>query len=85
MIAFQVNDMTCGHCVSTITRAVKLVDPGAELSVDLQAKRVEINTSAADGSSLQVAIQEAGYSPRPAPGASPVKPQRARGGCCCSR
>ena len=27
MISFQVNDMTCGHCVSTITKAVKASTP----------------------------------------------------------
>ena len=26
MIAFEVNDMTCGHCVSIITKAVKAAD-----------------------------------------------------------
>jgi len=82
MIAFEVNDMTCGHCVSAITRAVKRVDAAAEVSVDLATRRVEINSSVADGSSLQAAIQEAGYSPT---AASSAGPQRARGGCCCSR
>jgi copper chaperone CopZ len=27
MIAFEVNDMTCGRCVSAITQAVKRVTP----------------------------------------------------------
>ncbi|NUZ08523.1 heavy-metal-associated domain-containing protein [Piscinibacter koreensis] len=35
MIAFQVNDMTCGHCVSTITKAVRAVDKQASVSIDL--------------------------------------------------
>ena len=25
MLAFEVNDMTCGHCASTITKAVKTI------------------------------------------------------------
>jgi copper chaperone len=82
MIAFEVNDMTCGHCVSAITKAVKQVDAAAQVSVDLPTKRVEINSSVADGAALQAAIQEAGYSPRTAPAASSAAPQRARGGCC---
>ena len=35
MIAFQVQDMTCGHCASTITKALKSVDPGAKVMIDL--------------------------------------------------
>ena len=31
MISFEVNDMTCGHCVSTITKAVKAL--GMKLSL----------------------------------------------------
>ena len=42
MIAFEVKDMTCGHCVSTITKAVKAIDHKATVSVDLGAHRVEI-------------------------------------------
>ena len=85
MIAFEVNDMTCGHCVSAITQAVKRVDPAAEVSIDLANRRVAIRASVADGAALQAVIQEAGYSPRLAPPASSAEPQRARGGCCCSR
>lgn len=85
MIAFEVNDMTCGRCVSAITQAVKRVDAAAEVSVDLPTRRVEIYASVADGNALQAAIQEAGYSPRSAPAASFAEPQRTRGGCCCSR
>lgn len=33
MIAFEVKDMTCGHCVGTITKAVKAVDRDARKSV----------------------------------------------------
>ena len=43
MIAFQVNDMTCGHCVSTITKAVRAVDKGASVEVDLARHRVTID------------------------------------------
>ena len=48
MIAFEVNDMTCGRCVSAIAQAVRRVDDAAEVSVDLGTRRVEIRTSAAD-------------------------------------
>jgi len=83
MIAFEVDDMTCGHCASTITQAVKRVDPAAEVSVDLATRRVEIHASVADGATLKAAIQEAGYSPGSAQPALSAGPQRASGGCCC--
>lgn len=84
MIAFEINDMTCGHCIRTITQAVKQVDPSAQVSVDLQARRVEIDSSVADGAALQIAIQAAGYSPKPATAVGHAAPQGA-GGCCCAR
>lgn len=65
MIAFQVDDMSCGHCVSAITQAVKEVDAGAEVRVDLAAHRVEIDPAGADAARLKEAIAEAGYTPVP--------------------
>jgi copper chaperone len=63
MIAFEVKDMTCGHCVSTITKAVTSVDAGARVTVDLAAHRVAIEPGAADAGQLQDAIAAAGYTP----------------------
>ena len=65
MIEFTVNDMTCGHCASTITRAVKEVDAAARCEIDLGAKKVRIE-SRADAAELQAAIDDAGYTPVPA-------------------
>lgn len=84
MIAFDVNDMTCGHCVGAITRAIQRVDPAAEVSVELANRRVAIRAQVADGAALQAAIQEAGYSPRSVAPASFAEPQRTKGGGCCS-
>ena len=61
MIAYQVNDMTCGHCVSMITKAVKWVDPAAKVAIDLASKRVEIGSANATSSELKEAIEDAGY------------------------
>ena len=62
MIEFKVQDMTCGHCASAITRAVKEVDGEARCEVDLGAKavRIESRLPAAD---FAAAIEEAGYTP----------------------
>lgn len=81
MIAFEVNDMTCGHCVRAITEAVRAVDRKATISIDLAAHRVEIEPTETDAQKLSDAIKQAGYTPI-AVGAAPV-PAKARGGCCC--
>ncbi len=65
MIAFEVKDMTCGHCVSAITQAVKDADGRAQVRIDLGTRRVEIDPAAADAQALADAIREAGYTPQP--------------------
>lgn len=62
MIEFTVNDMTCGHCASTITRAVKEVDAAGRCEIDLAAKRVRIESSHG-AEEFREAIAEAGYTP----------------------
>ena len=62
MTDFTVKDMTCGHCASTITRAVKEVDPDARCEIDLEKKQVLI-TSGKPAAEFLEAIQEAGYNP----------------------
>ena len=86
MTTFEVKDMNCGHCVSTITQAVKDVDRGAKVQIDLATHRVTIDPTEADAAALSDAIRQAGYTPvaveagveRVAGNATP-----ARGGCCC--
>ena len=63
MITFQVNDMSCGHCVGVITRAVKDADRDAEVRIDLSKHLVEIEPKASDAEQLRAAIAEAGYTP----------------------
>ena len=67
MIAFEVNDMSCGHCVGAITRAVKEVDGEAQVRIDLAAHRVEVEPATASAEELSHAIEEAGYTPVPLP------------------
>jgi copper chaperone len=70
MISFQVNDMTCGHCVSSITKALKAVDPAPALRFDLAARRVDIASHKTNAVDLGVAIRDAGYMPLPLQDAS---------------
>lgn len=65
MIAFEVNDMTCGHCASTITKALKAADKDAKVQIDLATHRVQVEPAAADAAELEEAIKEAGYTPVP--------------------
>jgi len=65
MIELRVEGMTCGHCVSAVTRAVKAVDPEANVQVDLGSGRVRVEgRSSADA--LGKAIADAGYPASPA-------------------
>ena len=62
MKSFTVSDMTCGHCVSTITRAIQDVDSSAKVKIDL-GKRVVGIGSDRPASEFLAAIRAAGYSP----------------------
>ena len=64
MIEFQVGDMTCGHCVGRVTKAVKEVDAAAQVNVNLESKRVSIESAHTAGE-FSAAISEAGYTPQP--------------------
>jgi copper chaperone len=65
MNTFEVMDMTCGHCVSAITQAVKAVDPQALVQVDLATHRVVVDQGQGDVQALRRAISDAGYTPVP--------------------
>jgi len=62
MYQFNVLDMTCGHCVSTITRAVKKEDPRARVEISLAQHLVEVH-SALSQEEIAHQIAEAGYTP----------------------
>jgi copper chaperone len=42
--SLTVNGMTCGHCEKAVTRAIKQVDPEAEVKVDRSTSHVEVQT-----------------------------------------
>jgi copper chaperone len=84
MVTFEVQDMTCGHCVSSITKAVRAIDQGAQVTADLATHRVQIEPTQSDRSQLSDAIREAGYTPVPIADAEMAVGQPApRSGCCC--
>lgn len=83
MIAFEVNDMTCGHCVSTITKALKATDKDAKVRIDLATHRVQVEPTSADADELAEAIKDAGYTPVPVQ-ANSVPTSKPAGSCCGS-
>jgi copper chaperone len=62
MIEIVVNDMTCGHCASVITKAVKEIDAAASCEIDLAGRKVRIASGEAPGEFV-AAIAESGYTP----------------------
>ena len=57
---FSVTGMTCGHCEKAVTRAVKQLDPKAEVKIDRAANKVEVASTQARAA-LAGAIAEEGY------------------------
>ena len=57
---FNVTGMTCGHCEKAVTRAIKQVDPQAEVKIDRSQNRVEVQ-SQQPRETLAKAIAEEGY------------------------
>lgn len=57
---FSVTGMSCGHCVSAVTRAVQQVDAGANVQVNLDKQTVAV-TSGASADAVKAAIEQAGY------------------------
>jgi copper chaperone len=57
----KVEKMTCNHCVRSVTNAVKGVDPGAEVAVDLPSGTVRVTTTA-EMEAVAAAIRQEGYS-----------------------
>ena len=81
MIELNVQDMTCGHCVGAVTRAVKSMDPGASVEVDLETKRVRVDGRSSPEALIRV-LDDAGYPAALADANSCTTP--AKTGCCCS-
>ena len=62
-LLMQVDGMTCQGCVNSVTKAIRRLDPGAKVEVDLEHGRVHVVTKA---QSIEVsqALSTAGYEAR---------------------
>lgn len=60
MQVFNVEGMTCGHCVKAVTQAIKSQDPAADVTVDLAAKEVHVQSQLSSKAIAEL-IREEGY------------------------
>jgi len=60
MTRFSVPEMKCGHCKAAIEEAVLDADGGADLSFDMEAREVEVDT-VLDTADVVAAMKAAGY------------------------
>lgn len=60
MQVFNVQGMSCGHCVKAITQALQAKDPAASVRVDLAAKEVGVESALTVDQVIAV-ISEEGY------------------------
>ncbi|PLZ03022.1 copper chaperone [Burkholderia sp. WAC0059] len=60
MIQFQVEGMSCQHCVASVTRAIHERDAAAKVQIDLAAGRVAVESNES-ADALKAAIDDAGY------------------------
>ncbi|MBB6174774.1 copper chaperone CopZ [Nocardiopsis mwathae] len=59
---YEVDGMTCGHCVGSVTTAVGAVAGVADVEVDLPTGRVTVGSDGpVDDALVRAAVEEAGY------------------------
>ena len=60
VIELKLPDMTCGHCVRTVTATVQRVDAEAKVEVDLAEHRVRIESNQ-PAQAFATALADEGY------------------------
>ncbi|AZS19343.1 MULTISPECIES: heavy-metal-associated domain-containing protein [unclassified Caulobacter] len=65
MLRYTIENMTCGHCVATVTKAVQGVDANAIVRADVAGRSLEIDTGATS-EIVSAAVAAAGYRVTPA-------------------
>ncbi|AVA26114.1 heavy-metal-associated domain-containing protein [Rhizobium sp. NXC24] len=56
----RIENMTCGGCARSVTKAIQSVDPDAKIETNPDARTVKIETTASQ-SALQQILEKAGY------------------------
>ena len=65
LMKLRVPDMSCGHCVATIERAIHAEDASARVACDLGTRTVEVE-GRIDAPAVLAALAAAGYAAQPA-------------------
>ena len=60
--SYQVEGMTCGHCVQAVTEEVSKVAGVERVTVDLDTGTVTLTGDSVDDAAVRAAVDEAGYS-----------------------
>jgi copper chaperone len=81
MLTFQVQDATCGHCVRAIKTALRELDAGAAVDVDLARHLVRVQSSRLDAPRVREALARAGY---PAVDSSAYEAPPVESAACCA-
>lgn len=63
-LSFRVEDMTCGHCAGTITKAIETGLPGTRVQADPASKLVSVQGTS-DPAAIAAIVTAAGYTPQP--------------------
>ncbi|UDF04072.1 heavy-metal-associated domain-containing protein [Asticcacaulis sp. AND118] len=57
---FHIDDMTCGGCARSVSRAIVALDSEAQVSADTKARTIEVETTA-KVEDIQAALASAGF------------------------
>ncbi|WP_435148895.1 heavy-metal-associated domain-containing protein [Micromonospora aurantiaca (nom. illeg.)] len=61
-ITYQVNGMTCGHCVNSVSTELSALPGVTDVQVDLAGGRVTVTSqNPLDVDAVRAAVDEAGY------------------------
>lgn len=60
MIALTIPKIRCGGCVASVEKAIHSVDASAQITADIETRRVEVTTQAVY-QALVTALDAAGY------------------------
>ncbi|MEU4788938.1 heavy-metal-associated domain-containing protein [Micromonospora tulbaghiae] len=59
---YQVNGMTCGHCVNSVSTELSALPGVTDVQVDLAGGRVTVTSqNPLDANAVRAAVDEAGY------------------------
>lgn len=60
MIEMTLPDMTCGHCVRTVTSTVHQIDASAKVTIDLPSHKLQIESDR-PAEAFRAALADEGY------------------------